>query len=230
MFDVLMFGDVRDVNDVDVRRKLMESLREALRESLRKIGLKSDTYIDSLINEILKLDVNDVDIEKYNFWFSYWVKELKRDKITSLGRYFYRVFEKQLENGTFKASDTSPTPTTTIKDLSVEDFEKEWDEWCRLVRELSIPPEPDVPGKGTVIGELHCVDGVRGISTGDGGFVYLDGTVSQRFKRFEDLSIQEKEDLINAFEERNSRPGLGRLIIADALLEKMRSLAGGSAV
>ena len=112
----------------------------------------------------------------------------------------------------------------------VEDFEKEWDEWCRLVRELSIPPEPDVPGKGTVIGELHCVDGVRGISTGDGGFVYLDGTVSQRFKRFEDLSIQEKEDLINAFEERNSRPGLGRLIIADALLEKMRSLAGGSAV
>lgn len=230
MFDVLMFGDVRDVNDVDVRRKLMESLREALRESLRKIGLKSDTYIDNLINEILKLDVNDVDIEKYNFWFSYWVKELNRDKITSLGRYFYRVFEKQLENGTFKASDTPPTATTTIKDVSVEDFEKEWDEWCEVIRGLSLDPEnPDVPGKGTVIGELHCVDGVRGISTGDGGFVYLDGTVSQRFKRFEDLTIQEKEDLINAFDERNTR-GSGRLIIADALLEKMRSLAGGSAV
>lgn len=204
----------------------MAELKESLEKAMERIGLKSQQYIDNLVDEMLRLDVKDVDVEKFNSWFNSWVNGLRTEKITSLGRYFMSVFKKQLENGTFKTSDTSST--TTIKDLSVEDFEKEWDEWCRLVEDLSLDPEkPDVPGKGILIGELHCVDGVRGISTGDGGFVYLDGTVSQRFKRFEDLSIQEKEDLINAFEERNSRQ---RLIIADALIEKMRSLAGGSTV
>lgn len=208
----------------------MAELKESLEKAMERIGLKSQQYIDNLVDEMLKLDVKDVDVEKFNSWFNSWVNGLRTEKITSLGRYFMSVFKKQLENGTFKASDTSSTAATTIKDVSVEDFEKEWDEWCRLVEDLSLDPEnPDVPGKGILIGELHCVDGVRGISTGDGGFVYLDGTVSQRFKKFEDLTIQEKEDLINAFDERNTR-GHGRLIIADALIEKMKSLAGGSAV
>lgn len=205
----------------------MAELKESLKKAMERIGLKSQQYIDNLVDEMLKLDVKDVDAEEFNSWFNSWVNGLRTEKITSLGRYFMSVFKKQLENGTFKTSDTSST--TTIKALSIEDFEKEWDEWCRLVEDLSLDPEnPDVPGKGILIGDLHCVDGARGISTGDGGFVYLDGTVSKRFRRFEDLSIQEKEDLINTFEKRNSVPG-GRLIIADALLEKMRSLAGGSA-
>lgn len=218
-----MFGDVRDVNDVDVRRMLMASLRETLRESLRKIGLKSDTYIDSLINEMLKLDVNDVDIEKYNFWFSYWVKELNQDKITSLGRYFYRVFEKQLTSGTFKKTSNTSTQQPVNNELSsVEDFEKEWDTWCDVVRGLSLNPEmPDSPSLGVLAVDIG--NRVRGVSTGDGGFVYIDGTESQRFKKFEDLTNQEQEDLCAAVERLH-----GNLRAKDSILQQMRQLMGGS--
>lgn len=198
--------------------------RNRITEIVRQIGLYSGLAIADTVSKFEQLDYASIDDEKFDQWFNPEVFKRARNP----GSYFIASVRRELSRGTFKASDTSST--TTIEDVSVEDFEKEWDEWCRLVEDLSLDPEnPDVPGKGTLIGELHCVDGVRGISTGDGGFVYLDGTVSQRFKRFEDLTIQEKEDLINAFDERNTR-GSGRLIIADALLEKMRSLAGGSAV
>lgn len=201
-----------------------------IEKAVRSIGMYSENAIQRTINQFKSLDYEAIDSEAFERWFK--PKKFLAEGIRNPGLYFIKCVKDEIALGTFKTL-SKPQPSaaaTTIKDLSVEDFEKEWDEWCEVIRGLSLDPEnPDVPGKGTVIGELHCVDGVRGISTGDGRFVYLDGTVSQRFKRFEDLTIQEKEDLINAFDERNTR-GTGRLIIADALLEKMRSLAGGSAV
>ena len=201
-----------------------------IEKAVRSIGMYSENAIQRTINQFKSLDYEAIDSEAFKRWFK--PKKFLAEGIRNPGLYFIKCLKDELALGTFrKLSEPQPSAAaTTIKDLSVEDFEKEWDEWCRLVEDLSLDPEnPDVPGKGILIGELHCVDGVRGVSTGDGGFVYLDGTVSQRFKRFEDLTIQEKEDLINAFDESNSKPG-GRLIIADALIEKMRSLAGGSAV
>lgn len=200
-----------------------------IEKAVRSIGMYSENAIQRTINQFKSLDYEAIDSEAFERWFK--PKKFLAEGIRNPGLYFIKCLKDELALGTFRPlSEPQPSAaTTTIKDLSVEDFEKEWDEWCRLVEDLSLDPEnPDVPGKGILIGELHCVDGVRGISTGDGGFVYLDGTVSQRFKKFEDLTIQEKEDLINAFDERNR--GHGRLIIADALIEKMRNLAGGSAV
>lgn len=192
-------------------------MKNKIIQILGKAGLFSPTYTAKIADKAMEIiGDSDVDIDKFNAW----IEKLNFSTAKNITGFFICCLKKAIDSKEFMK--------TEVKPMSVEDFEKEWDEWCRLVRELSIPPESDVPGKGTVIGELHCVDGVRGISTGDGGFVYLDGTVSQRFKRFEDLTIQEKEDLINAFDERNR--GHGRLIIADALIEKMRSLAGGSAV
>ena len=202
-----------------------------IEKAVRSIGMYSENAIQRTINQFKSLDYEAIDSEAFERWFK--PKKFLAEGIRNPGLYFIKCVKDEMALGTFKTlSEPQPsaTATTTIKDVSVEDFEKEWDEWCRLVEDLSLDPEnPDVPGKGILIGELHCVDGVRGISTGNGGFVYLDGTVSQRFKKFEDLTIQEKEDLINAFDERNNR-GTGRLIIADALIEKMKSLAGGSAV
>lgn len=194
-------------------------MKNKIIQILGKAGLFSPTYAAKIADKAMEIiGDSDVDIDKFNAW----IEKLNFSTAKNITGFFICCLKKAIDSKEFMK--------TEVKPMSVEDFEKEWDEWCRLVDDLSLDPEkPDVPGKGILIGELHCVDGVRGISTGDGGFVYLDGTVSQRFKRFEDLSIQEKEDLINAFEERNSRPG-GRLIIADALIEKMRSLAGGSAV
>lgn len=200
-----------------------------IEKAVRSIGMYSENAIQRTINQFKSLDYEAIDSEAFERWFN--PKKFLAEGIRNPGLYFIKCVKDELALGTFKTlSEPQPSAVaTTLKNLSVEDFEKEWDEWCRLVEDLSLDPEnPDVPGKGILIGELHCVDGARGISTGDGGFVYLDGTVSKRFRRFEDLSIQEKEDLINTFEKRNSVPG-GRLIIADALLEKMRSLAGGSA-
>lgn len=203
----------------------MAELKESLKKAMERIGLKSQQYIDNLVDEMLKLDVKDVDVEKFNSWFNSWINGLKTEKITSLGRYFISVFKKQLENGTFKASNTSSNKQhETVEISSVEDFEKDWDEWCKLIRDLSLNPEmPDSPSFGILVCDIGDV--VRGISTGDGGFVYIDGTVSQRFKKFEDLDNQEKEDLIEAVDRLH-----GSLLIKDSLMQKMRSLAGGSAV
>ncbi len=203
----------------------MAELKESLKKAMERIGLKSQQYIDNLVDEMLKLDVKDVDVEKFNSWFNSWINGLRTEKITSLGRYFISVFKKQLENGTFKASNTSSNKQhETVEISSVEDFEKDWDEWCKLIRGLSLNPEmPDSPSFGILVCDTGDV--VRGISTGDGGFVYIDGTVSQRFKKFEDLDNQEKEDLIEAVDRLH-----GSLLIKDSLMQKMRSLAGGSAV
>lgn len=218
MFKCVLNVGVCEMNDF---------IKESLTNSMKMLGL-NDTYINKVFST-LEIDECYFDQTIYSTWFSRWFKNLDLTKITAPGRYFISTFKTLLKSGAFKTlSEPQPSAaTTTLKDLSVEDFEKEWDEWCRLVEDLSLDPEnPDVPGKGILIGDLHCVDGARGISTGDGGFVYLDGTVSKRFRRFEDLSIQEKEDLINTFEKRNSVPR-GRLIIADALLQKTKSLMGG---
>lgn len=203
----------------------MAELKESLKKAMERIGLKSQQYIDNLVDEMLKLDVKEVDVEKFNSWFNSWINGLRTEKITSLGRYFISVFKKQLENGTFKASNTSSNKQhETMEISSVEDFEKDWDEWCKLIRGLSLNPEmPDSPSFGILVCDTGDV--VRGISTGDGGFVYIDGTVSQRFKKFEDLDNQEKEDLIEAVDRLH-----GSLLIKDSLMQKMRSLAGGSAV
>lgn len=197
-------------------------MKNKIIQILGKAGLFSPTYTAKIADKAMEIiGDSDVDIDKFNAW----IEKLNFSTAKNITGFFICCLKKAIDSKEFMK-----TTFTEVKPMSVEDFEKEWDEWCEVIRELSLDPENlDVPGKGILIGELHCVDGVRGISTGDGGFVYLDGTVSQRFKKFEDLTIQEKEDLINAFDERNSKPG-GRLIIADALIEKMRSLAGGSAV
>lgn len=204
-------------------------MKEKINELLQKLGIYSSAYRNQIIEKALSIDrINDATPESLEAWFN----SIDFSKVIYKATYFLRGLEMAVRNGYFDRKSTTQeeennSSSASISEISIEDFEKEWDEWCRLVEDLSLDPEnPDVPGKGILIGELHCVDGARGISTGDGGFVYLDGTVSQRFKRFEDLSIQEKEDLINAFDKRNSVPG-GRLIIADALLQKMKSLMGG---
>ena len=203
----------------------MAELKESLKKAMERIGLKSQQYIDNLVDEMLKLDVKDVDVEKFNSWFNSWINGLRTEKITSLGRYFISVFKKQLENGTFKASNTSSNKQHETAEISsVEDFEKDWDEWCKLIRGLSLNPEmPDSPSLGVLVGDAG--NRVRGVSTGDGGFVYIDGTESQRFKKFEDLTNQEQEDLCAAVERLH-----GHLIAKDSILQQMRQLMGGSTV
>lgn len=203
----------------------MAELKESLKKAMERIGLKSQQYIDNLVDEMLKLDVKDVDVEKFNSWFNSWINGLRTEKITSLGRYFISVFKKQLENGTFKASNTlSNKQHETAEISSVEDFEKDWDEWCKLIRGLSLNPEmPDSPSLGVLVGDNG--NRVRGVSTGDGGFVYIDGTESQRFKKFEDLTNQEQEELCAAVERLH-----GHLIAKDSILQQMRQLMGGSTV
>ncbi len=104
----------------------MAELKESLKKAMERIGLKSQQYIDNLVDEMLKLDVKDVDVEKFNSWFNSWINGLRTEKITSLGRYFISVFKKQLENGTFKASNTSSNKQhETVEISSVEDSEKD---------------------------------------------------------------------------------------------------------
>lgn len=195
-----------------------------IEKAVRSIGMYSENAIQRTINQFRSLDYEAIDSEAFKRWFK--PTKFLAEGIKNPGSYFIKCVKDELALGTFKSlSKPQPSASSPAAEISsVEDFEKDWDEWCRLIRGLSLNPEmPDSPSFGILVCDTGDV--VRGISTGDGGFVYIDGTVSQRFKKFEDLDNQEKEDLIEAVDRLH-----GSLLIKDSLMQKMRSLTGGSTV
>lgn len=194
--------------------------RNRITEIVRQLGLYSGLVIADTVSKFEQLDYASIDDEKFDRWFNPEIYKQARNP----GSYFIASVRRELSRGTFRAeqikesnSVSDPAPELS----SVEDFEKEWDTWCDVVRGLSLNPEmPDSPSLGVLAVDIG--NRVRGVSTGDGGFVYIDGTESKRFGKFEDLDLQEKEKLIAAAERLHSN-----LIGANAVIQKMKSLIGG---
>lgn len=195
--------------------------RNRITEIVRQLGLYSGLVIADTVSKFEQLDYASIDDEKFDRWFNPEVYKQARNP----GSYFIASVRRELSRGTFRAEqikESNPVSDPAPELSSVEDFEKEWDTWCDVIRGLSLNPEmPDSPSLGVLVADIG--NRVRGISTGDGSFVYIDGTESQRFKKFEDLTNQEQEDLCAAVERLH-----GNLLAKDSILQRMRQLMGGS--
>lgn len=195
-----------------------------IEKAVRSIGMYSENAIQRTINQFRSLDYEAIDSEAFRRWFK--PTKFLAEGIKNPGSYFIKCVKDELALGTFKSlSEPQSSASSPAEEISsVEDFEKEWDTWCDVVRGLSLNPEmPDSPSLGVLVVDIG--NRVRGVSTGDGGFVYIDGTESQRFKKFENLTNQEQEDLCSAVERLH-----GHLLAKDSILQQMRQLMGGSAV
>ena len=195
-----------------------------IEKAVRSIGMYSENAIQRTINQFKSLDYEAIDSEAFRRWFK--PTKFLAEGIKNPGSYFIKCVKDELALGTFKSlsepQSSASSPAAEIS--SVEDFEKEWDTWCDVIRGLSLNPEmPDSPSLGVLV--IDAGNRVRGVSTGDGGFAYIDGTESQRFKKFENLTNQEQEDLCAAVERLH-----GHLLAKDSILQQMRQLMGGSTV
>lgn len=195
--------------------------RNRITEIVRQLGLYSGLVIADTVSKFEQLDYASIDDEKFDRWFNPEIYKQARNP----GSYFIASVRRELSRGTFRAEqikESNPVSDPAPELSSIEDFEKEWDTWCDVIRGLSLNPEmPDSPSLGVLVADIG--NRVRGVSTGDGGFVYIDGTESQRFKKFEDLTNQEQEDLCAAVERLH-----GNLLAKDSILQQMRQLMGGS--
>ena len=195
-----------------------------IEKAVRSIGMYSENAIQRTINQFRSLDYEAIDSEAFRRWFK--PTKFLAEGIKNPGSYFIKCVKDELALGTFKSLSEPQSSASSLaaENSSVEDFEKEWDTWCDVVRGLSLNPEmPDSPSLGVLV--IDIGNRVRGVSTGDGGFVYIDGIESQRFKKFENLTNQEQEDLCAAVERLH-----GHLLAKDSILQQMRQLMGGSTV
>lgn len=185
-------------------------MKNKIIQILGKAGLVSPTYTAKIADKAMEIiGDSDVDIDKFNAW----IEKLNFSTAKNITGFFIYCLKKAIDSKEFIKNTSAE-----VEPMSVEEFEKDWDEWCDVIYKLSMNPVmPDYPSFGVL---LFDEGKPRGVSTGEGNFVYLDGTISSRFGKFEDLSSQEQKALIAASEKLH-----GTLIYKPSVIEKMRSLA-----
>ncbi len=195
--------------------------KERISEIVGKLGLYSKFVIADTVSKFEKLDYESIDDEKFDQWFN---PEIFK-QANNPGSYFISAVRRELKQGTFRAEqennkESSALDPATLTPEPTESFEASWDEWCTLIRGLSLNPEmPSSPSMGVLISDSN--NRVRAVSDGVGGMVYIDGTISERFKKYEDLDIQERQDLYAAVERLHSKQ-LG----CELVLKRMSQLGG----
>lgn len=177
---------------------MANSFNDAFLAALDRLGLKSQVYKAKVLNDVLKVDgVSGVDVIKFTIWFNDWIATLNFSTITAIGRYFVSAFLTQVKLGTFDINQTLNSNSTidVSTPQSAEEFEQSWEDWKKLLNELD--PDDGIPSKG-VLCQDDNTNAARAIFDGDGGIVYIDGTLSERYPRFEDLNDEKKRELSNA--------------------------------
>lgn len=184
-----------------MKNKILQALTEA--------GLYSFSYRETVANKAMEMvKGKEIDQEK----FDSWLKSLNFSG-QNIRAYFLHQLEIALSNKVFLLSSLPDVSTPQ----SAEEFEQSWDEWKRLLNELD--PDDGIPSKG-VLCQDYNTNVARAISDGDGGIVYLDGTLSERYPRFEDLDDEKKKDISNACIKLHR--GAGHLEHFKGLMEKIK--------
>lgn len=174
---------------------MSKNFEEAFRTALRRLGISSEAYQSKAFESVKSVaNVEKVDVVKFESWFNSWVNTIDFAKITAIGRYFVKTFKTQLDLGTFSLEETQD-PEVASAPQSVSEFEASWEDWKKLLNELD--PDDGIPSKG-VLCQDDNTNVIRAISDGNGGIVYIDGTLSERYPRFEDLDVEKKRDISNA--------------------------------
>lgn len=197
---------------------MSKNFEEAFRTALRRLGISSEAYQSKAFESVKSVvNVEKVDVVKFESWFNSWVNTIDFAKITAIGRYFVKTFKTQLTLGTFSLEETQ-APEAASAPQSVSEFEASWDEWTNLIFKL----DDDFPSRG-VLSRDDNTNIVRGISDGKGGLIYIDGTVSERYPRLEDLEPAEQQELIERV-----RVLHGSMANLDNILRSMQEHASAS--
>lgn len=177
---------------------MANNFNDSFLKALDRLGLKSATYKAKVLNDVLNIDgADNVDAFEFEVWFNEWIKQIDVSKITAIGRYFVSAFIGELKRGHFNSFQAPITPSASdVSDpQSIEEFENDWEEWKELLNKLN--PDDGVPSKGVFSVDSNTRK-VRALSDGNGGLIYIDGSISKKYPRLEDLSDDEKRDLYDA--------------------------------
>lgn len=170
---------------------MSKNFEEAFRAALRRLGISSEVYQSKAFESVKSVvNVEKVDVVKFESWFNNWVNTIDFAKITAIGRYFVQTFKTQLNLGTFSLEETQ-APEAASAPQSVSEFEASWDEWTNLIFTLNA----DFPSRGVLSSD--DANFLRAVSDGKGGLIYIDGTVSEKYPRLEDLEPAEQQELIS---------------------------------
>ena len=180
-------------------------MKNIINEWLEKNGIYSPRLRLKIANNAITIAAGkQIDVQLFNEWLT----ALCIDNVMNVGNYFLKCFETAVKNGEFLAVKNNPpahSDQEVIKSPQlVEEFENSWDEWKQVLEEIDVR----LPSKGVLVCDSNT--GVlRAISNGDGGLIYIDGTVSSRYQSLNDLSRSECENLARSIEGAN---GLDRVV------------------
>ena len=156
--------------------------------------------------------------------FDSWLKNLSLEGVMNIGSYFLKCFETELRSGRLEdnpipASSASSLEAASTTPQSVAEFEERWEEWKKLLKEFD--EENNIPARGVICSDDNNY--VRAVSDGKGGLIYIDGTVSEKYPRLEDLEPAEQQELIATVKALH-----GSLIYLDKVVRSMQEHASTS--
>lgn len=189
-----------------MKNKIIKILKEA--------GLYSAVYRDRVANEAIEI-LGDKAIDSAKF--DSWLKGLNFEG-QNIRTYFLGCLKNAVMQDLFNPSASSASPEAASAPQSVSEFEASWDEWTNLIFNLA----DDFPSRG-VLSRDDNTHIVRGISDGKGGLIYIDGTVSEKYPRLEDLEPAEQQELIERV-----RVLHGSMANLDNILRSMQEHASAS--
>ena len=165
-------------------------MKNKIVEALLNAGLYSAAYRDRVANEAMILIGNrELDEGRFDSWLS--GLNFEGQNIRS---YFLSCLKNALEQELFNPS-SSPSPGT-LTPQTVEEFEASWETWKETLRDLQEDfCEEEYPSRGVLSHDKNTNE-VRAVSDGKGGLIYIDGTVSGKYPRLEELPPEEQYQLI----------------------------------
>ncbi len=126
-----------------------------------------------------------------------------------------KAFVEEFKKGTFTTDINVNAPAASIPQ-TVEEFEESWEEWKRLLRNIYNDKDDNrYPSRGALASDKKT-DECRAVSDGNGGLIYIDGSESDKYPRFEDLSPEEQNELYLTTKKLN-----GSLAKLDSVLRRM---------
>ena len=174
---------------------MSKNFEEAIRQAFNRLKL-TPVYQNKMLESIMKLEgIEAIDAEKFEIWFCNWLQNKDVTKISSLGGYFMKAFVEEFKKRTF-TSDTNVNTPAASTPQTAEEFEASWEAWKETLRDLQEDfYEEEYPSRGVLSHDKNTNE-VRAVSDGEGGLIYIDGTVSGKYPRLEELPPEEQEQLI----------------------------------
>jgi len=165
-------------------------MRNKIIEILKRLGVLNTTFLNQTANKIMSYSgIEKVTPEVLEKWLS----GIDFTFVSYKASYFARRLEVALKEGEFFPVDNSVSATASVSENTVqekqtaEQVEQSWEDWKELI--------DDTPSRGVI-----CSDDtnfLRAVSDGKGGLIYIDGTVSEKYPRLEDLEPAEQQELIS---------------------------------